>query len=103
MGKTTLYHPVSLPVIRGAAAYRHFKLGKISQLKSNYELSSASYSVPIVELPYTLPDAPPNVIKAHLDAAMPAEVTVTDVRYIHGKYIAVLRVDLVSNGQMRFA
>jgi len=50
MGKTTRYHPISLPVIRGAAAYGGIILGRIVQRTCNETLQTASYSVEIKEI-----------------------------------------------------
>jgi len=51
MGKTTLYHPVSLHVIRGAAEYCGFQFGTIKQKWSDREKQTARYDVEIVKMP----------------------------------------------------
>lgn len=51
MGKTTLYHPVSLLVIRGAAEYCGFKFGKIKQVRAFPDIQRASYNAEIVNFP----------------------------------------------------
>jgi hypothetical protein len=51
MGATTLYHPVSLYVIRGAFAFCGVKVGKIQQIVADHEASTASYRVTITEIP----------------------------------------------------
>jgi hypothetical protein len=51
MGKLRLYHPVSLHVIRGAAEYCGWKFGKITQLYSDVEKSTARYEVKIEVMP----------------------------------------------------
>lgn len=54
MGKTTLYHPISLHVIRGAAEYCGFAFGKLKQLFSNAEEGRAVYSADIIKMPGNL-------------------------------------------------
>lgn len=51
MGKTTLYHPISLHVIRGAAEYCGFAFGKIKQLNSNAEEGRAVYTADVLKMP----------------------------------------------------
>jgi len=51
MGKTTLYHPISLHVIRGAAEYCGFQFEKVHQLNSFPENHTALYNVTIVKFP----------------------------------------------------
>ena len=51
MGKTTLYHPVSLHVIRGAVEYCGWKFKTIKQVDSNLEKGRASYIAEIEIMP----------------------------------------------------
>lgn len=51
MGKKTLYHPVSLHVIRGAFEYCEFKIGRLTQQWSNIENETAAYQAEITSLP----------------------------------------------------
>lgn len=51
MGKKTLYHPVSLHVIRGAAEYCGFQFGKIKQRWAVPETQQASYDLEIARMP----------------------------------------------------
>ncbi len=51
MGKTTLYHPISLHVVRGAAEYCGFKFGKIKQIYGNQTQRKAIYSAEIERMP----------------------------------------------------
>jgi hypothetical protein len=51
MGKKTLYHPVSLHVIRGSAEYCGFRFGKITQGYVFPDDARATYHAEIVELP----------------------------------------------------
>jgi len=54
MGKTTLYHPISLYVIRGAAQYCGFEFGKIKQLFASVEGGRAVYTADITKMPRDL-------------------------------------------------
>ena len=51
MGKTTLYHPISLHVIRGAAEYCGWQFGKLKQTWSDPETLSARYEATIQQVP----------------------------------------------------
>lgn len=51
MGKTTLYHPVSLHVIRGAAQWMGWEFGKIEQLSAEPESHRAVYRAEITAFP----------------------------------------------------
>jgi len=51
MGKKTLYHPVSLHVIRGAAEYGGFQFGTIKQKWNDPEKRTARYDVEIKKMP----------------------------------------------------
>lgn len=51
MGKKTLYHPVSLHVIRGAAEYCGFRFGAIKQKWNSLQNQEAEYTAEIVKMP----------------------------------------------------
>jgi hypothetical protein len=51
MGKTTRFHPVSLHVIRGAAAYGGFGLGTLRQVQLSTDGRHAWYRAEIVNWP----------------------------------------------------
>lgn len=51
MGKTTLYHPVSLMTIRGAAAQNGFELGRITQTTPVGKDGSAQYRAVVKSWP----------------------------------------------------
>lgn len=51
MGKKTLYHPVSLNVLRGAAEYGGFVFGKFRQIGVDQLRGKATYEVQIVGIP----------------------------------------------------
>lgn len=48
MGKTTLYHPISLLVIRGAAQYCGWQFGRITQARNDPTKGIAEYTCEIV-------------------------------------------------------
>jgi hypothetical protein len=79
MGKHTLYHPVSLNVIRGAAEYHGFKFGKISQLASNYDTATARYRTYLYSFHGTLRDRGLDDIRKDLQSAFMPEVTITGI------------------------
>ena len=56
MGKSTLYHPVSLTTLRGAAEFGGWKLGKFRQVKVDRESNHAIYEVQIIKHPASLDD-----------------------------------------------
>lgn len=103
MGKTTLYHPVSLPAIRGALSYKGFRVAKIKQHAMDLSRGAALYSAEITDFPQGMPSKDPEIIRAYFDSALPLECTCSSIRYIHGKYIATITSIVNDNGQMRFA
>lgn len=66
MGKTTLWHPIPLHVIRGAVEYCGFKFEKVDQLNVFPERGSARYNVTIVEWPGTWNELPIDVMQTML-------------------------------------
>ena len=54
MGKKTLYHPVSVNVLRGALEFCGIVPGRLVQLSSNFERAEACYRFEIVKLPKNL-------------------------------------------------
>jgi len=77
MGKTTLYHPVSLQVIRGAAAYQGFSFRKIKQIKADPATGKALYVADLNGFPLHLSTAPTWRVWADL-----AECFVDDVHIV---------------------
>lgn len=51
MGKKTLYHPVSLHVLRGAVEYCGFKFGRLQQINSDPTGLTATYRAVIEKAP----------------------------------------------------
>lgn len=54
MGKTTLYHPLPMSVLRGAAEYCGFKFGRITQYYCDKPNRTAIYNVTIAKMPGNL-------------------------------------------------
>lgn len=97
MGKTTLYHPVSLHVIRGAAEYCGFKFGKLKQLQAAPNAKHAWYSAEIDTWPGNLdPDkAGHKTLIGALRKCFMDDILVTALwRTRTGKYFADLDVKL---------
>ncbi len=67
MGKTTLYHPVSLNVLRGALEYGGFTVSKFRQRNADREGMFASYEVEIKSWPSYLDQVSPELLKARLN------------------------------------
>lgn len=89
MGKTTLYHPVSLAVIRGAAEYAGFKLGKLRQVDVDESQGMAQYETVIRDLPADAGIIGPETLRAKLDSCFAADVGVLRVWYTrHGEWMA---------------
>jgi hypothetical protein len=97
MGKTTLYHPISLHVIRGAAEFCGFKFGKLKQLDSHEPGRHAWYSAEIESFPGGMdPDkASHKAIIGALRKCFMDDIRVTALwRTRTGKYFADLDVQL---------
>lgn len=74
MGKTTLYHPVSLNVLRGALEYGGFTVGKFRQHNADREGMYASYEVEIKSWPANLDQISPELLKTHLNNCFASDV-----------------------------
>jgi hypothetical protein len=66
MGKKTLYHPVSLHVIRGAAEYCGFTFGKLQQLHHFSAKESVRYNATILGVPPGWDLQPMDLMQAQL-------------------------------------
>jgi len=95
MGKITLYHPISLTVIRGAALYCNWKIGRIKQTASDPESTFASYSCEIVSMPDGMEDMPNKVIKRQLQHCFLDDIEVKRIyQSVTGVWYASINVDL---------
>lgn len=79
MGKITLYHPVSLHVLRGALMYGGFTVGKFIQHNSNRDLQYATYEVEIKTWPDKIAQVSPELLKVHLNNCFASDVNFLQV------------------------
>jgi len=79
MGKTTLYHPVSLNVLRGALEYGGFTVGKFRQHNADREGMFASYQVEIKTWPIEHDEVSPEKLKVYLNNCFASDVDVVSV------------------------
>lgn len=96
MGKQTRFHPVSLNIIRGAAEYSGFKLGKLRQYDNSEVLGYARYTVQILECPQDCQKVELLTIKQKLSSAFSWDVSVRDVWVTRGQKIYA---DLFTNNK----
>lgn len=87
MGKKTLYHPVSLHVIRGAAEYCGFQFGKLKQMWSQPEELSARYEVTIQQIPPRFQDKSNSIIQEALQNCFMDDIR---VHWVHNTKSGVL-------------
>jgi len=86
MGKTWLYHPVSLMTIRGAAAQIGFELGRITQTNYNFLNGQANYRAEIKACPPDFLNIPQWKQITLLNSCFAADVWVGWVGHnVHGK------------------
>lgn len=76
MGATSLYHPVSLHVIRGAMEYCGWKAGKIEQKSSDFANTNAVYTVQIVSMPKALAIYGATIVAKQLQHCFAEDITV---------------------------
>jgi len=76
MGKRTLYHPVSLHVLRGALEYCGIKLGRLVQIEASLEEKKAYYRATIIDIPDALRSYPTWDIAKELQECFAQDVTV---------------------------
>jgi len=79
MGKRTLYHPVSLHVLRGALEYCGIKLGRLVQIGASLEEEKAYYRATIINMPDALRSYPTWDIAKELQECFAQDVTVLSV------------------------
>lgn len=79
MGKQTRFHPVSLNIIRGAAEFAGFKLGKLRQNAPADDSNPAKYTVQLLDFPYDCQKQELLTIKDKLNGAFSLDVVVDDV------------------------
>jgi hypothetical protein len=79
MGKTTLYHPISLLVIRGALDQCGVKCGRIHQTAHNKSRLSSWYDIEIVSTPESLDSLPFKQWAKAFQDCFAADITVIDL------------------------
>lgn len=94
MGKQTRSHPVSLNVIRGAAEYSGFKLGRIRQNFYSAVDGIAKYTINVLAAPENcLPN--PNDIRRLLNQAFARDCFIENVWVTpQGNWYAVLKTSI---------
>jgi len=102
MGKTTLYHPVSLHVIRGAAEYCGFKFDKIHQLNGYPELKTARYNITVVGFPQGWDKQPLDIMQSMLQECFMDDMRVHWLRRNRDeKWMFHLRVEISEEADSR--
>lgn len=100
MGKTTLYHPVSLHVVRGAAEYCGWKFKTLKQTGQWPEIGRAHYQAVIEKIPKESTNKSLAEMKKALNACFAADITVTLLwKTKNGTWKCNLTVD-TNSGQM---
>lgn len=95
MGKTTLYHPVSLHVIRGAAQWMGWEFGKIEQLSAEPEMTRAVYRAEITAFPVDPDETTLNELTRLLKQAFMRDILPISIRKLPGeKWMCNIIVDL---------
>jgi len=94
MGKTTLYHPVPLSVIRGAAEYCGWKFGKIVQTSCHPDEGWARYTAAVQLIPERCNKMTIAQTRADLSSCFAADIEAMWLRETKG---GAWIVDLVSH------
>ncbi len=79
MGKTTLYHPISLNVLRGSAEQGGWRLGKFKQIFALTDAAEAMYRVDILKYPKDLEDLSLAKMKEFLESCFAGDVAVLGI------------------------
>jgi len=84
MGKTTLYHPVSLHVIRGSLNYGGFAVGRIRQIWGNRETGRAGYVCELIKAPKGFMAQSPRNQVNQLNSLFAKDIQVTHITTSYG-------------------
>lgn len=84
MGATTLYHPISLHVIRGAAEYCGWKFAKIAQIFADPETNTALYEAIVEDWPAKLDTYGPKIMCNQLQHCFMNDIQVLKVWFTRG-------------------
>lgn len=82
MGKKTLYHPISLNVIRGALEYCGITPGRITQTSVNSSDLRATYRLNLDRLPPELWARPLDYVSDAVQSCFAADITINKVKKI---------------------
>jgi hypothetical protein len=103
MGKKTLYHPISLHVIRGAAEYCGWKFGKLNQIAGDIETGHALYIAEIVIMPRGASLWPESVKLKQLQHCFMDDIKVVALsQSFKGKWRAKLSISLKEEVDQEF-
>jgi hypothetical protein len=78
MGKKTLYHPISVTIIRGALEFCGVKPGRLTQRWSDLSIATAEYSLDIQRLPHDMDRLDATGLHRALAGCFAADITVMD-------------------------
>lgn len=99
MGKHSLYHPLSLNVLRGAAEYSGWKIGRITQVSADQSRSTARYCLTIERMPRGASEWPIGTIRKQFQHCFMDDITVSAVWISpHGQWYSDIVVTL--DGQL---
>lgn len=79
MGKTTLYHPISLNVLRGSAEQGGWRFGKMRQVKNDPFTQEAYYMIEITKIPSDLKDKSDIWLRSVLETCYMQDVQIENV------------------------
>jgi len=103
MGKRTLFHPVGLHIIRGAAEHCGYLFGRLKQTGISHDLKHAVYVTEIVEMNAEDRDNGLSEIQFDLDACFAEDVNVTLIwRTRSGKLMVQIETYAMTLHQLSF-
>lgn len=101
MGKTYLYHPISLMTIRGAAAQNGFELGRITQTGLDPKAGEARYRAVVKSWPKGWEKKSQAVMKAWFNNCFSLDIWCDWAGMnSHGEYCVNIRTQLVPDEDM---
>jgi len=100
MGRTYLYHPVSLMTIRGACAQNGFELGRITQTGQDVKSGESRYRAIVKAWPKGWEKKSQAVMKAWVNASFNLDIWCDWAgETARGEYAINLRTQLVNDDQ----
>jgi len=85
MGKKTVYHPVSVNVLRGALEFCGIAPGRLMQISNDFEHAEAYYRFEILKLPKNLWGHPAAELAEAINGCFAADVQVEGIRITYNK------------------